>query len=71
MEFRDHPTGNAFAAAAAQGAAQADCGPELTQSSVDPRAARIAELRKEYLQGTYQVDAAQLASDIVAKHLKK
>lgn len=32
---------------------------------------RIAELRRRYLEGTYEVDAAQLSAKIIDKHLEK
>ena len=32
---------------------------------------RIAELRRRYLEGTYEVDAAQLSAKIIDKHLGK
>ncbi len=46
-------------------------GVDASSSEIKSRVARIAELRNQYLQGTLQVDARELAADIVAKHLKK
>ncbi|MBV9158074.1 MAG: flagellar biosynthesis anti-sigma factor FlgM [Acidobacteriaceae bacterium] len=37
----------------------------------DPREARVAELRKQYLEGTYQVEASELIAAIIDKHLEE
>ena len=34
------------------------------------REARVAELREQYLNGTYQVDAARLSAAIIDEHLR-
>lgn len=44
---------------------------EADAFSPQARDARIAELRRQYLEGTYQVDADQLSAALVAKHLAK
>jgi len=40
-------------------------------NSLDAPEARIAELRQQYLEGTYQVDAGKLGAKIVDEHLQK
>ncbi len=35
----------------------------------NPSEDRIAELRRRYLEGSYEVDAAKLSSKIIDKHL--
>ena len=35
------------------------------------REQRIAELRRQYLQGTYQVDAQELSAALIRRHLAK
>ena len=37
----------------------------------DARERRIAELRRQYLEGTYQVDAQEVSAAIVRQHLTK
>jgi anti-sigma28 factor (negative regulator of flagellin synthesis) len=34
------------------------------------REQRIAELRRQYLQGTYQVDAQELSAALIKRHLE-
>ena len=36
----------------------------------DPREARVAELRKQHVEGTYQVEAPELSAAIIDKHLE-
>jgi len=37
----------------------------------ETRQNRIAELRRQYLEGTYQVDARELSAALIKKHLAK
>jgi anti-sigma28 factor (negative regulator of flagellin synthesis) len=37
----------------------------------DSREARIAELRRRYLEGNYRVTAEQLSSKLIEKHLER
>lgn len=41
------------------------------QQDSDVREARVAELRQQVLNGTYEVEAAKLSAKIVERHLKK
>jgi len=40
-------------------------------NSLDASEARIAELRQQYLEGTYRVDGGKLGAKIVEEHLQK
>jgi anti-sigma28 factor (negative regulator of flagellin synthesis) len=40
-------------------------------NSLDEPEARIAELRQQYLEGAYQVDAGELSARIIDEHLQK
>ncbi len=37
----------------------------------DARETRIAELREEYLAGTYEVEALEVSSKLIDKHLQE
>ncbi len=41
------------------------------QQDSDAREARVAELRQQVLNGTYEVEAAKLSAKIIEQHLKK
>ena len=53
----------------AEGAASEETGLEVVRQ--DNREARIAELRKKYVDGKYSVDAREVSAKIVQKHLRK
>jgi anti-sigma28 factor (negative regulator of flagellin synthesis) len=40
-------------------------------SDEQARESRIAELRRQYLEGTYQVDARELSAALIRRHLAK
>jgi anti-sigma28 factor (negative regulator of flagellin synthesis) len=54
-------------AAAAPAPAKATSAPEGNTPDED----RIAELRRRYLEGSYEVDAAELSAKIIDKHLER
>lgn len=70
MNPHDYPSSNASGAAAARQPEKSIPEPDQEQPADDERAARVAQLRDEYQRGTYHVNAAELSSDIVSKHLK-
>lgn len=45
--------------------------PDETENVSDPRGQRIAELRRQYQDGSYHVDATEVSKCIVDKHLTK
>ncbi len=44
--------------------------PDGTDSDSDELPQRVAELRRQYLEGNYVVDAAALSASIIDKHLE-
>lgn len=71
MESYDRPSSTASGTAAVRQREQRDVQADQDALVSEERAARVAELREQYQHGTYQVDPAELSSDIVEKHLKK
>jgi anti-sigma28 factor (negative regulator of flagellin synthesis) len=72
MESSNRPPANgSTAAAAVRQPVLPEHSSDATSNEIKARAARVAELRSQYLQGTLQVDAQKLASDLIDKHLKK
>lgn len=53
------------------GAATARAREHETAQDEQTRGDRISELRRQYLEGTYQVDAQQLSAAILRRHLAK
>ena len=71
MEPYDRPSSNASGAAAVRQVEQQCATSPEEQTPGQDRAARVEELRVQYLQGTYRVDSAELSAEIIDKHLKK
>ncbi len=44
---------------------------EAAAVSPQAREARVAELRRQYLAGTYEVDAGKLSTALIRRHLAK
>lgn len=60
----------AAAAAVGQGGVALEVGRDSGTSEVDAdREARVAELRRQYLAGSYSVDASEIAARVVNEHL--
>ncbi|MFL6448258.1 MAG: flagellar biosynthesis anti-sigma factor FlgM [Bryobacteraceae bacterium] len=53
------------------GGAAAAPAPAKKRTELELREARIDELRKLYLTGSYQVDSAELARKLIYTHLRK
>lgn len=43
----------------------------LASNRLEPPGSKILELREQYLEGTYKVDAKELSSRIINEHLRK
>jgi anti-sigma28 factor (negative regulator of flagellin synthesis) len=55
---------------ATQSAGAAATAPAKEKAERQDREARIADLREQYLAGTYKVDAAELSRKLVDSHLR-
>lgn len=61
---------HAAAAAVGRGGVSLDVDRDSQSAEVDAdREARIAELRRQYLEGSYRMDAGEVAARIVDEHL--
>lgn len=58
-------------ATAVQKQLQQPVSPAEGEEISEEREQRVAELRKQYLDGTYQVDAGSVSASLVEKHLNK
>lgn len=63
--------GSTFSKDAKSAGAAAAVAPAKEMTGKDIREARIAELRAQYLAGSYQVNANELARKLVDAHLSK
>lgn len=66
MSDAHSPNGNTGSHATAAACARER---DETENVSDPRAQRIEDLRRQYQDGTYHVDATDLSKRIVDKHL--
>ncbi len=70
VESSDRRSVTSSGAAAARQAEQPSSPPETQSTPTDERDVRLARLREQYQNGSYQVEAADLSSAIVDAHLK-
>ena len=62
--------GDNFSTATQSAGAAAATAPAKEKAERRDREARIADLREQYLAGTYKVDAAELSRKLVDSHLR-
>ncbi len=68
VNFRS--SGGALLRNAGKPLAQTDSVSSSSANSAAAREVRVAELRRQYQEGTYKVDAREVSSKIVERHLK-